>query len=79
MYELYKEIRDLEEFVKKCNFLKVDYGDGKFYTIKFWSINTFLAQGDHKFEVFNSLLGNLIESEYVDLYEILKNDIISRL
>ena len=79
VYELYEEMLDLEEFVKKCNFLKVDYDDGRFYTIKFWSINTFLAQGDHKFENFNSLLGYLLEREYLDLYENLKNDICPRL
>ena len=75
VYELYYETLDLEEFVKKCNFLNVDYNDGRFYTTKFWSINTFLAQGDHKFEVFNSLLRCLLESHYLDLYENLKNDI----
>ena len=79
VYELYKEIRDLEEFVKKCNFQKVDYDEGNFYILKFWGINTFLAQGDHKFEVFNGLLSNLLESEYLDIYEILKYDIISSL
>ena len=79
VYELYEEMLDLEEFVKKCNFLKVDYDDGRFYTIRVWSINTFLAQGDHKFEVFNSLLGCLLEREYLDLYENLKNDICPRL
>ena len=79
IHELYKETEDLEEFVKKCNFLNVDYGDGNLYTIKFWSINTFLANGDRIFEVFNKLLKDLklnpYDGLYDSLYEILKKDI----
>ena len=70
---------DLEEFVKRCNFLKVDYDDGRFYTTKFFAINTFLAQAELKFHVFHRFFNYLVEKEYEDLYENLKSDIIPRL
>ena len=79
VYELYSEMLDLEEFVKKCNFLKVDYDDGRFYTIKFFGTSTFLAQAEFKFDVFNRFFNYLGEEEYVDIYEILKYNIIPRL
>ena len=69
---------DLEEFVKECNFLKVDYDDGRFYTIKVFATNTFLAQAEVKFRIFNRFLKYLRE-EYVDVYEMLKYDIIPTL
>ena len=78
VYELYSEMLDLEKFVKKCNFLKVDYDDGRFYTNKFFGTNTFLAQAEFKFDVFNRFLNYLGEKEYDDVYENLKNDIIPR-
>ena len=76
--ELYNEMLDLEEFVKECNFLKVDYDDGRFYTIKFFATNTFLAQAEVKFRIFNRFLKYLRE-ECVDVYEMLKCDIIPTL
>ena len=79
VYELHNEMRDLEKFVKKCNCLKVDYDDGRFYTIKFFGTNTFIAQAEFKFDVFNRFLNYLGEKEYDDVYENLKNDIIPRL
>ena len=75
VYELYEEMLDLEEFVKKCEFFKVDHDDGRFYTIKFYNTNIFLEEGKRKFEVFNTLLYCLAKSGYNDLYENLENDI----
>ena len=74
--ELYNEMRDLKKFVKKMQFLKVDYDDGRFYTIKFFGTNTFLAQAEFKFDVFSRFLNYLGEEEYDDVYEMLKYDII---
>ena len=77
--DLYKEMLDLEEFVKKCNVLKVDYDDGRFYAVKFFGTNSFLAEADHEFRIFNRFLKYLREEEYVDVYEMLKYDIIPTL
>ena len=66
----------LEKLVKKCNFLNVDYGDGIAYTMKFWNINTFLANGDRIDFIFNKLLHeiefNPYNNTYDNLYENLK-------
>ena len=78
VYELYSEMLDLEELVKQCNFLKVDCDDGRFYTNKFFGTNTFLTQAEFKFDVFNIFLRFLTEKQYVDIYEILKYNIIPR-
>ena len=61
--ELYNEMLDLER---------------RFYTIKFFATNTFLAQAEVKFRIFNRFLKYLRE-EYVDVYEMLKYDIIPTL
>ena len=77
--ELYIGMLDLEEFVKRCNFLKVDYDDGRYYTTRFFVINSFLAEAEVKFRIFDTFLRFLVEEEYVDVYEMLKYDIIPTL
>ena len=59
--------------------MKVDYDDGRLYTIKFFATNTFLAEAELKFQIFNRFLNYLVEEEYDDVYEMLKYDIIPRL
>ena len=77
--ELYSEMLDLEEFVKECNFLKVDYDDGRLYRIRFFATNSFLSEAEKKFHIFHRFLKYLCEDEYVYVYEMLKYDIIPRL
>ena len=44
-----REVEELENFVEKCKYFKIDYVDGRFYRIKFHAINRFLAEGLNDF------------------------------
>ena len=74
IYKLYEETRNLEKLVKKCNFFNIDYDDGKVFVNKFWSINTFLANGKRIKSIFGRLL-RVFKYYYDDLYYILKKEI----
>ena len=54
--ELYSEMLDLEEFVKECNFVKVDYDDGRLFLTKFFATSTFLSEAEEKFHIFYRFL-----------------------
>ena len=78
IYKLDDETRKLEKLVKKCNFFNIDYDDGEVFVMKFWSINTFLANGKRINFVFRRLLGHLKDygdQDDSDLYYILKKEI----
>ena len=50
--KLERELKELENFVEKCNFLKIDYDDGRFFRTKFHAINQFLEEGEDDFRFF---------------------------
>ena len=74
--ELNEETRNLNKLVKKCIFFNIDYDDGKVFLMKFWSINTFLANGKNIDFIFGRQLRYLKNAHYyAELYYILKKEI----
>ena len=39
---------DLENVGKKCDFMKIDYNDGRFFRSKFACINNFVSEGQEE-------------------------------
>ena len=50
--KLERELKELENFVEKCNFLKINYDDGRFFRTKFHATNQFLEEGEDDFRFF---------------------------
>ena len=76
--KLLREVEELENFVEKCNFLKVDYDDGRLFRTKFYVINLFLEEGGEKFPIFGKFEKLPYDEENLYLYELLQNDIIPK-
>ena len=54
-----REVEELENFVKKCKYFKIDYVDGRFYRIKFYAINRFMQEGLDDFLFFAEKEGDM--------------------
>ena len=76
--ELVRELEELEEFVKKCNFLKIDYDDGRLFRTKFYTINIFLAEGEDKFPLFDKYEERSCDEDYANMLDLLDYDIIPK-
>ena len=73
-----KLVRELEEFVRKCNFLKIDYDDGRLFRTKFSAINLFLIEGEDNFNVFNKFKEHPSDEDYENMLDLLDYDIIPK-
>ena len=74
--KLMRELEELENFVEKCNFLKIDYDDGRLFRTKFHAINRFLAEGEEKFPIFDQWPERPCDEDYLNMFLLLHHDII---
>ena len=79
IYELEEETKNLLKLVGKCNFLNIDYDDGKVFVNKFRSIYIFRADRGNINFIFRKLLAKLKSNAYdgfsINLYDILEKEI----
>ena len=73
-----KLLRELEKFVRKCNFLKIDYDDGRFFRTKFSDINSFLIEGEYNFDLFNKYKEHPSDVDYGNILDLLDYDMIPK-
>ena len=73
-----KLLRELEKFVRKCNFLKIDSDDGRFFRTKFSAINSFLIEGEYNFDLFNKYKEHPSDVDYGNILDLLDYDIIPK-
>ena len=77
--KLVRELEELEEFVRKCNFTKIDYDDGRLFRTKFYAINIFSAEGEEKSPLFGKYEERGCDEDYGNMYDLLQNDIIPKI
>ena len=71
--ELVRELEELENFVEKCNFLKIDYDDGRLIRT-----NLFLAEGEEGFPLFDRWPERPCDEDYLNMFLVLQSDIIPK-
>ena len=75
--KLERELKELENFVEKCNFLKIDYGDGRFFRTKFHATNQFLEEDEDDFRFFDEW-EVLIDYYFISKFKKINNILVQR-
>ena len=71
-------MEELENFVEKCNFTKIDYDDGRLFRTKFFATNLFLAEGEDQFPIFDKWPERPCDEDYGNMFDLLQHDIIPK-
>ena len=76
--KLVRELEELENFVEKCNFTKIDYDDGRLFRTKFYATNLFLEEGEENFPLFDKWPERPCNEDYLNMFILLHEDIIPK-